>query len=151
MLELAPGDELLPPEDCAAAAMTLPPMKAAVRSRIFPFDIGRSCAETSPRHAESRAAAGFPQIEYFYGKGEPCAALGVCGARARERCRAYHAPRRCGDTARYYIPTTLAPTFTRSYRSMTSSLRRRMQPDETFWPIVHGSFEPWMRKSVEPI
>ena len=43
------------------------------------------------------------------------------------------------------ITMTLVPTFTRSYRSMTSSLRMRMQPDDTAWPIVQGSFEPWMR------
>ena len=49
-----------------------------------------------------------------------------------------------------YNTTTFVPTFTRSYRSMTSALRMRMQPDDTFWPIVQGSFEPWMRYSVEP-
>jgi hypothetical protein len=29
--------------------------------------------------------------------------------------------------------------------SMTSELRMRMHPDDTFLPIVQGSFEPWMR------
>src|SRR6059058_4875978 len=40
------------------------------------------------------------------------------------------------------ITTTFAPTLTRLYRSITSSLRIRMQPDETLVPIVHGSLEP---------
>ena len=41
--------------------------------------------------------------------------------------------------------STGAPTGTRSYRSMTSSFIIRMQPDETFWPMVQGSLVPWMR------
>ena len=32
----------------------------------------------------------------------------------------------------------------------TSSLVMRKQPDDTAWPIVSGSLEPWMRYSVEP-
>src|SRR5258708_24398679 len=47
--------------------------------------------------------------------------------------------------AKDQITTTFAPTLTRPYRSITSSLRIRMQPDETLVPIVHGSLEPWMR------
>jgi hypothetical protein len=38
--------------------------------------------------------------------------------------------------------TTLAPTWTRLYRSITSALVRRMQPDDTAVPIDQGSFEP---------
>ena len=41
--------------------------------------------------------------------------------------------------------TTLAPTDTRLNRSMTSSLVRRMQPDDTRWPMVDGALVPWMR------
>ena len=40
------------------------------------------------------------------------------------------------------VTTTRAPTLARSYRSMTSWLVILMQPDETAWPIVSGSFEP---------
>ena len=47
----------------------------------------------------------------------------------------------CGNQ----MTTTLAPTLTRPYRSITSSLRIRMQPDETLVPMVQGSLEPWMR------
>src|SRR6266581_3892593 len=43
------------------------------------------------------------------------------------------------------MTTTRAPTLTRPYRSITSSLRIRMQPDDTLVPIVQGSLEPWMR------
>ena len=38
--------------------------------------------------------------------------------------------------------TTLVPTSTRPNRSLTSSLVRRMQPDETNLPIVEGSLVP---------
>src|SRR5580698_2528127 len=48
------------------------------------------------------------------------------------------------------MTTTLAPTLTRPYRSITSSLRIRMQPDETLVPMVHGSLEPWIRYSDDP-
>src|SRR5262252_6831191 len=41
--------------------------------------------------------------------------------------------------------TTLAPTWTRLYRSITSSLTRRMHPDDTWPPMVDGSLVPWMR------
>ena len=44
-----------------------------------------------------------------------------------------------------YMTITLVPTLTRSNRSTTSSLRSRMQPDETLVPIVHGALVPWMR------
>ena len=55
-------------------------------------------------------------------------------------------PLRCsGRPPRIYMTMTLVPTLTRSYRSTTSSLRRRMQPDETLVPIVHGALVPWMR------
>ena len=40
---------------------------------------------------------------------------------------------------------TGVPTATRSYRSITSSLTRRKQPEETAWPIVSGALVPWMR------
>ena len=40
---------------------------------------------------------------------------------------------------------TLAPSGARRYRSMTSWLIMRMQPDETLLPMVHGSTVPWMR------
>ena len=40
--------------------------------------------------------------------------------------------------------------MTRLNRSVTSSLVRRMQPDETNLPIVDGSLVPWMRYSLEP-
>ncbi len=43
------------------------------------------------------------------------------------------------------MTTTLVPTLTRPYRSITSSLRMRMQPDDTCVPIVHGSLDPWIR------
>src|SRR4030088_1777268 len=35
--------------------------------------------------------------------------------------------------------------FTRSNRSMTSSLVMRMQPDDMAWPIYSGWLVPWMR------
>src|SRR5262249_38120489 len=44
--------------------------------------------------------------------------------------------------------TTVAPVFTRLYRSMMSSLVSRMQPDEIACPIHPGWFVPWMRYSV---
>src|SRR6185437_9264279 len=44
--------------------------------------------------------------------------------------------------------TTVAPIFTRSKRSMTSSLVMRMQPDEMAWPIYSGWLVPWMRNRV---
>lgn len=44
-----------------------------------------------------------------------------------------------------FFTITFVPTFTRSYRSTTSLLVMRMQPDDTAAPIVSGSFEPWMR------
>ena len=44
--------------------------------------------------------------------------------------------------------TTVVPCFTRSNRSMTSSLVMRMQPDEIAWPIYSGWLVPWMRYSV---
>ena len=43
------------------------------------------------------------------------------------------------------ITITLVPTFTRLARSVTSSFVRRMQPEETRWPIVDGALVPWMR------
>ena len=46
---------------------------------------------------------------------------------------------------RIHMTITLVPTLTRSKRSTTSSLRKRMQPDETLVPIVHGALVPWMR------
>lgn len=49
-----------------------------------------------------------------------------------------------------FFTITVVPTETRLYRSVTSSLVMRKQPDETAWPIVSGSLEPWMRYSVEP-
>src|SRR5215467_7096665 len=44
--------------------------------------------------------------------------------------------------------TTGAPTFTRLYRSITSSLVSRMQPDEMAWPIYSGWLVPWTRNRV---
>ena len=41
--------------------------------------------------------------------------------------------------------TTFAPSGVRWYRSMTSWFNIRMQPEDTFLPIVHGSFVPWIR------
>jgi len=38
--------------------------------------------------------------------------------------------------------TTFVPTLTRLNRSVTSSLVRRTQPDETNFPIVEGSLVP---------
>src|SRR5713226_10646370 len=38
--------------------------------------------------------------------------------------------------------TTLVPTSTRLNRSATSSLVRRMQPEETNFPMVEGSLVP---------
>ena len=40
---------------------------------------------------------------------------------------------------------TLVPTGTRSYRSATSVLTSRKQPDETAVPIVSGRLVPWIR------
>jgi hypothetical protein len=42
----------------------------------------------------------------------------------------------------------VAPGFTRSKRSMTSSLVMRMQPDDMAWPIYSGWLVPWMRYRV---
>src|SRR5215475_1886007 len=44
--------------------------------------------------------------------------------------------------------TTGAPTLTRLYRSITSSLVNRMQPDEIACPIYSGWLVPWTRNSV---
>jgi len=44
--------------------------------------------------------------------------------------------------------TTTVPVLTRSYRSMTSSLVMRMQPDDTAAPMRSGWLVPWMRYSV---
>src|SRR5215475_6919212 len=41
--------------------------------------------------------------------------------------------------------TTLVPVFTRSKRSVTSSLSIPMQPEETNLPIVEGWLVPWIR------
>jgi hypothetical protein len=43
------------------------------------------------------------------------------------------------------ITTTRVPTFTRVKRSVTSSLVRRMQPEDTKVPMVEGWLVPWMR------
>ena len=43
------------------------------------------------------------------------------------------------------ITITRVPTFTRVKRSVTSSLVRRMQPEDTKVPMVEGWFVPWMR------
>jgi hypothetical protein len=45
-------------------------------------------------------------------------------------------------TGKSQITSTLAPTGTRSYRSMISSLSSRTHPLETALPIDHGSFVP---------
>src|SRR5262249_8464147 len=44
--------------------------------------------------------------------------------------------------------TTMVPTFTRLYRSIASSLVRRMQPEEIDAPIYSGWLVPWIRNSV---
>ena len=62
---------------------------------------------------------------------------------ARARALSRRAGRRGID--RDYCTITVVPTATRSYRSLMSSLVRRKQPDDTAWPMVSGSFEPWMR------
>ena len=41
--------------------------------------------------------------------------------------------------------TTFALIGARWYRSITSWLIMRMQPDDTLLPMVHGSTVPWMR------
>ncbi len=46
------------------------------------------------------------------------------------------------EADRLQMTITLVPTVTRPYRSITSSLRIRMQPDDTLVPIVQGSLEP---------
>src|SRR5271156_4138687 len=46
--------------------------------------------------------------------------------------------------------TTLVPISTRLKRSLTSSLVRRMQPEDTNLPMVVGSLVPWMRYSLAP-
>ena len=54
--------------------------------------------------------------------------------------------RRRGEvTTRYCCTITLVPTGTRSNRSMTSSLTRRKQPDDTACPMVSGALVPWIR------
>ena len=45
----------------------------------------------------------------------------------------------------YRNTTTLVPILTRAKRSTTSSLVMRKHPEDTAWPMVSGSFEPWMR------
>src|SRR3954447_852837 len=55
---------------------------------------------------------------------------------------------RCG--AFFGRTTTLLPTSTRLNRSATSSLVRRMQPEDTNLPIVEGSLVPWMRYWLVP-
>src|SRR4030088_1382188 len=44
--------------------------------------------------------------------------------------------------------TTMAPIFTRLYRSITSSLVMRMQPEEIEAPIYSGWLVPWIRNRV---
>jgi hypothetical protein len=43
---------------------------------------------------------------------------------------------------------TGVPIGTRSCRLMMSWLISRMQPLETFWPMLHGSLVPWIRYIV---
>ena len=49
------------------------------------------------------------------------------------------------ESAQFCRTMTWVPTGTRPNRSMTSSLTRRKQPDDTAWPIVSGALVPWMR------
>src|ERR1700753_2705590 len=42
----------------------------------------------------------------------------------------------------------MVPTLTRPYRSIASSLVRRMQPEEIDAPIYSGWLVPWIRNSV---
>ncbi len=49
------------------------------------------------------------------------------------------------SSASAFSTVTLVPTGTRRCRSMISWLNMRMHPLETEWPIVSGSFVPWMR------
>src|ERR1700733_4446202 len=44
--------------------------------------------------------------------------------------------------------TTMVPILTRLYRSITSSLVIRMQPEEIDAPIYSGWLVPWIRNSV---
>src|SRR5450631_3145603 len=64
--------------------------------------------------------------------------------RERREIAAAHVPQQTLDQ----ITTTRAPIGTRLYRSMTSILRMRIQPDDTEWPIFSGSLVPWIRYSV---
>jgi hypothetical protein len=48
----------------------------------------------------------------------------------------------CAPRPSTYMTLTLVPTFTRSYRSTTSSLRILMQPDDTAEPMVQGWLVP---------
>ena len=50
--------------------------------------------------------------------------------------------RRRGYSSGFCRMTTLVPTGTRSYRSATSVLTSRKQPDETAVPIVSGRLVP---------
>ena len=63
-----------------------------------------------------------------------------------------HGPGRSGRAGATGVRSrlTLVPTCTRSKRSITSSFIMRMQPEETFWPIVEGSLVPWMRNIDDP-
>lgn len=51
-------------------------------------------------------------------------------------------PARSGSVSCTQMTMTFAPTGTCSYSSITSSLRIRMQPEDTAWPMVQGWFVP---------
>ena len=53
--------------------------------------------------------------------------------------------RRTSKPASLQSTTTVAPTLTRVYRSITSSLVSRMQPEEIARPMYSGWLVPWMR------
>src|SRR4029079_6891957 len=68
-----------------------------------------------------------------------------CEATGRAVMPVLPSPPRAITGAFFGSTTTLVPTSTRLNRSATSSLVRRMQPDETNFPIVEGSLVPGTR------
>jgi hypothetical protein len=82
-------------------------------------------------------------VRFIAWRPEGAAAAGRGGAPAgRTAMPGLLSPPRAMTGAFFGSTTTLVPTSTRLNRSATSSLVRRMQPDETNFPIVEGSLVP---------
>jgi hypothetical protein len=111
-----------------------------------PADAGRGCApdqalEGDPaahRADQKTLRAGRPDVPAASASG--AVALGLRQPQDLNTVTSRHG---AGQGQRCTI--TVAPIFTRLYRSMMSSLVSRMHPDDTASPIFQGSLVPWMR------